>query len=144
MISALRGRDLLPVLLLSPDLCWQSWNGRATLVGCVRGQVDLACTSERDTQAFWSYHMPHTLTHSHKYNTHTEHSWSCKMDCNTGHCNEMMPATHSIPLQPNSRKVSVYSQCPVLLQHKKEFKTLFVFFPVNNLCFLFWLQTGEW
>lgn len=117
VIPAGRGRDLLPVLPLFLDLCWQSWSCRATLVGCVRGQVDLACTSERDTQAFRSYHMPHT--HSCKYNTHKGHSWSCKMDCNTGHCNEMMPATHSIPLQQNSWNASVYSQCSVLSQLKK-------------------------
>lgn len=72
VISAITGHDLLPVLLLSPDLGWQSWNGRATLVGCVRGQVDLACTSERDTQAFWSYHMPHTHTLSHTHRSTTQ------------------------------------------------------------------------
>lgn len=115
VISPIKGSWLSSCAAALSDLCWQSWSSRATLVGCVRGQVDLACTSERDTQAFWSYHMPHTLTLTSTTHAHTEHSWLCKMDCNTVHCNEMMPAAHSIPVQSNSLKVSVYSRCPVLL-----------------------------
>lgn len=54
-------------------------------------------------------HATHRHTHAHKHNTHPEHSWSCKMDFNTGHCNEMMPATHIIPLQANSPEVCVFT-----------------------------------
>lgn len=60
-MCAVRGGGLLPIAVLPRPLLAEL-NSTATLVGCVRGQVDLACTSEHDTQAFWSYHMPHTLT----------------------------------------------------------------------------------